>query len=87
MYSESTPATRFLRAGTMGTAANVDVVVPHGTISYADGGNAEVGGGIPMCTLRNFPHLIDHCIEWARAQFEDLFAHPAQQVSPLPRVR
>ena len=36
------------------------------------------GGGVPMCTLRNFPHLIDHCIEWARAQFEDLFVSSAQ---------
>ena len=27
-----------------------------------------------MCTLRNFPHLTDHCIEWARDQFELLFA-------------
>ena len=26
-----------------------------------------------MCTLRNFPHLTDHCIEWARDQFELLF--------------
>ena len=24
-------------------------------------------------TLRNFPHLTDHCIEWARDQFELLF--------------
>jgi ubiquitin-activating enzyme E1 len=27
-----------------------------------------------MCTLRNFPHLTDHCIEWARDQFELLFS-------------
>ena len=26
-----------------------------------------------MCTLRNFPHLTDHCIEWARDQFGALF--------------
>jgi ubiquitin-activating enzyme E1 len=67
-----------LESGTMGTGANVDVVVPHMTASYTDGGKAEEGGGVPMCTLRNFPHLIDHCIEWARAQFEDLFVSPAQ---------
>jgi len=67
-----------LESGTMGTGANVDVVVPHMTKSYADGGQADEGGGVPMCTLRNFPHLIDHCIEWARAQFEDLFVSPAQ---------
>jgi len=67
-----------LESGTMGTGANVDVVVPHQTRSYSDGGQADEGGGVPMCTLRNFPHLIDHCIEWARAQFEDLFVSPAQ---------
>ena len=67
-----------LESGTMGTGANVDVVIPHLTLSYADGGQADEGGGVPMCTLRNFPHLIDHCIEWARAQFEDLFVTPAQ---------
>eukprot|EP00667_Euglena_gracilis_P001163 EG_transcript_1163 len=68
-----------LESGTMGTGANVDVVVPHKTRSYADGGQADEGGGIPMCTLRNFPHIIDHCIEWARAQFEDLFVSPVRQ--------
>lgn len=67
-----------LESGTMGTGANVDVVVPHQTVSYADGGQADEGGGVPMCTLRNFPHLIDHCIEWARAQFQDLFVSPAR---------
>lgn len=33
-----------LESGTMGTGANVDVVVPHKTRSYADGGNADEGG-------------------------------------------
>jgi|EP00670_Eutreptiella_braarudii_P005199 ubiquitin-activating enzyme E1 len=68
-----------LESGTTGTAANVDVVVPFKTRSYTDGGQAAEGGGIPMCTLRNFPHIIDHCIEWGRAQFEDLFVSPARQ--------
>ncbi len=26
-----------------------------------------------MCTLRNFPQITDHCIEWARDQFALLF--------------
>jgi hypothetical protein len=70
-----------LESGTMGTGANVDIIVPHSTISYTDGGQADEGGGVPMCTLRNFPHLIDHCIEWARAQVEDLFGAPAGAAS------
>ena len=27
-------------------------------------------GGVPMCTLRNFPHLTEHCIEWARVNIK-----------------
>ena len=51
----------------------VDTVCPFKTRTYRDGGNAAEGGGVPMCTLRNFPHLTDHCIEWSRDQFELLF--------------
>eukprot|EP00435_Cladocopium_sp_Y103_P027600 s3937_g6.t2 len=47
---------------------------------YRDGGQADEGGGIPMCTLRNFPHLPDHCIEWARDQFELFFVKSVKQL-------
>lgn len=63
-----------LESGTMGTSGNVDTICPFKTRTYKDGGNAAEGGGVPMCTLRNFPHLTDHCIEWSRDQFELLFA-------------
>lgn len=36
-----------------------------------------------MCTLRNFPHLIDHCIEWSRAQFTEVFEDPAKELKKL----
>lgn len=68
-----------LESGTMGPAGNVDPVVPGQTQTYRDGGQADEGGGIPMCTLRNFPHLPDHCIEWARDQFELLFVKSSKQ--------
>ena len=67
-----------VEAGTMGTAGNVDIIVPKKTTSYSDGGQADESGGIPMCTLRNFPYIFEHCIEWARAQFDDLFVSPIQ---------
>eukprot|EP00611_Tribonema_gayanum_P030367 TRINITY_DN8423_c0_g1_i1.p1 TRINITY_DN8423_c0_g1~~TRINITY_DN8423_c0_g1_i1.p1 ORF type:complete len:705 (+),score=261.06 TRINITY_DN8423_c0_g1_i1:59-2173(+) len=63
-----------LESGTLGTKCNVQVVLPHVTASYADGPKDQADeDSIPMCTLRNFPSLIEHCIEWARAQFEDMF--------------
>lgn len=66
-----------LESGTLGTKCNVQVVIPHLTASYADGPkDQEDEDAIPMCTLRNFPSLIEHCIEWSRAQFEDAFAAP-----------
>ncbi|ESL07177.1 hypothetical protein TRSC58_05140 [Trypanosoma rangeli SC58] len=72
-----------VEAGTMGTGGNVDIIVPGKTTSYADGGAADASGGIPMCTLRNFPYIFDHCIEWSRAQFDDLFVSPMQTVGQL----
>lgn len=41
--------------------------MPHITASYADGPKDQEDEAIPMCTLRNFPSLIEHCIEWARS--------------------
>ena len=30
-------------------------------------------GGIAKCTIRNFPAIILHCIEWAREMFDEWF--------------
>lgn len=68
-----------LESGTLGTKCNVQVILPFKTQSYADGPNDEEGDAIPMCTLRNFPSEIEHCIEWGRAQFADLFSSSAQE--------
>eukprot|EP00939_MAST-03C_sp_MAST-3C-sp1_P000354 g354.t1 len=69
-----------LESGTLGTKCNTVIVVPHKTKSYADGQEKEGGheAEIPMCTLRNFPTLLDHCVEWARAKFTDLFESPVR---------
>ena len=33
----------------------------------------------PMCTLHSFPHTIDHCLTFARSEFEGLLEHsPAE---------
>jgi ubiquitin-activating enzyme E1 len=62
-----------LESGTMGPNGNVDTIVPFKTRTYQEGGKAADTDGVPMCTLRNFPQVTDHCIEWARDQFELLF--------------
>lgn len=64
-------------SGTEGTKFNTQVVVPGVTVSYDEGEpDAVEGEAIPMCTLRNFPSTIIHCIEWARGLFEDLYVTP-----------
>ena len=34
-----------------------------------------------MCTLKNFPNQIEHTIQWAREQFDELFEKPAANVN------
>lgn len=76
-----------LESGTLGTKCNVQVIVPHLTASYTDIKDGEEEDHIPMCTLRNFPSLIEHCIEWARAQFTDMFVAPCNHAKKLVQDR
>jgi len=66
-------------SGTLGTKCNSQMIVPYKTQSYGD---SEDPGeeGVPMCTIRNYPYLIDHCIEWSRAStFESFFGESSQE--------
>ena len=67
-----------LESGTLGTKANSQMVIPHVTQCYGDTTDPPEEG-IPMCTLRNFPHLIEHCIEWGRDFFNRLFVDRASE--------
>ena len=62
-------------AGTLGTVANTQVIVPHKSMTYGDNkeNEGEAPKVIPMCTLRHFPAIIEHCIEWSRDVFNDYF--------------
>lgn len=61
-----------LESGTLGTKANVQVIVPHLTESYSSSRDPPEAN-IPICTIKTFPSQAVHCIQWAREQFEDLF--------------
>ncbi|KAL0978741.1 hypothetical protein UPYG_G00174550 [Umbra pygmaea] len=69
-----------LEGGTLGSKGHTLVVVPHLTESY---GPAKTGSGnaIPLCTLKNFPHRIEHTLQWARDRFEGLFKQAAEYVN------
>lgn len=66
-------------SGTLGTKCNSQCIVPYQTQSYGDSQDpAETG--VPMCTIRHYPYLIDHCIEWARATvFESFFTEGSNE--------
>ena len=56
-----------LESGTTGTMTNAEVILPFQTGSYNDGSDEEAPGvGIAMCTLKQFPYLPLHCIEFAK---------------------
>jgi len=48
------------------------MVIPYKTQCYGDSQDPPEES-IPMCTLRNFPSQIEHCIEWGRDLFNKLF--------------
>lgn len=69
-----------LESGTLGTKANVQVVLPKLTQSYGDSQDPPEES-IPLCTLKHFPHAIEHTIEWARDAFELLFGESPREAN------
>ena len=59
-------------SGTLGTKAHVQMIVPHVTTCYNDSQDPPEEG-VPMCTMHNFPAMIEHCIEWGRDHFNEYF--------------
>ena len=64
-----------LESGTLGLKGNVQVILPNLTESYQSMTD-KTEDLIPVCTIKNFPYEISHCIQWAREQFESLFVVP-----------
>lgn len=42
-------------------------------MSYNENPLPAATDAIAMCTLKSFPYLIDHCIEWSRDKFFTIF--------------
>jgi len=67
-------------SGTLGTKGNTQVVLPDITESYSSSQDPPEKS-IPICTLKNFPNALEHCIQWARDLFEGLFKNPSENVN------
>lgn len=56
---------------------HTSVIIPFKTSTYTDyrilPPKERAKEKIPFCTLRNEPHTIHHCTEWAISKFDDHF--------------
>ncbi len=59
-------------SGTLGTKCNSQLIIPNQTECYSDSQDPPETG-YPQCTMRSFPYLIEHCIEFARSKFFEMF--------------
>lgn len=64
--------TPLFESGTLGTKGNVQAIIPYKTATYSEIEDSPEEG-IPMCTVRNFPNNLNHCIEWSLGMFDTLF--------------
>ena len=61
-----------LDSGTLGTKGNTQVVLPFLSESYSSSADPPEEA-VPICTLKSFPYMSDHCVSWARALFTQCF--------------
>ena len=62
-----------LDSGTLGTKGNTQVVLPFLSESYGSSADPPEES-VPICTLKSFPYMSDHCVSWARSLFTQCFS-------------
>lgn len=62
---------KLIECGTLGENASSQLIIPFVSEEYK--GNEKNDNKIGMCTIRNLPSLIEHCIEWSRDKFSEYF--------------
>lgn len=69
-----------LESGTLGAKCNTQMVIPNLTENYGASRDPPEKQA-PMCTVHSFPHNIDHCLTWARSEFEGLVEKTPTEVN------
>ncbi|KAF6146977.1 hypothetical protein GIB67_036696 [Kingdonia uniflora] len=69
-----------VESGTLGAKCNTQMVIPHLTENYGASRDPPEKQA-PMCTVHSFPHNIDHCLTWARSEFEGLLEKTPAEVN------
>ena len=62
---------KLIECGTLGENASSQLIIPFISEEYkgVESPNDKVG----VCTIRNIPSSIEHCIEWSKMKFEEYF--------------
>ena len=61
-----------IECGTLGENASSQLIIPFVSEEYR---GSEKKQKVGMCTIRNLPSLIEHCIEWSRDKFFEYFGN------------
>lgn len=69
-----------LESGTLGPKCNTQMVIPRLTENYGASRDPPEKQA-PMCTVHSFPHNIDHCLTWARSEFEGMLEKGPREAS------
>ena len=59
-------------SGTLGTKCNIQIIIPYETKLYSETTDPSEKT-IPLCTIKQFPYKIEHCIEWSIEIFNKYF--------------
>ncbi|XP_052043274.1 ubiquitin-like modifier-activating enzyme 7 isoform X2 [Apodemus sylvaticus] len=71
-----------LEAGTQGTRGSASVFVPYVTEAYRGPASAaSEDAPYPVCTVRHFPSTVEHSLQWAQNEFEELFRQSAETIN------
>ena len=62
---------KLIECGTLGENASSQLIIPFVSEEYK--GTETNNNKIGICTIRNIPSLIEHCIEWSRDKFSEYF--------------
>ncbi|KAM0850332.1 hypothetical protein ACQ4PT_053175 [Festuca glaucescens] len=70
-----------LESETLGAKCKTQMVIPHLTKNYGASRDPSEKKVPLMCTLNFFPENMDHCMIWARSEFESLFEETPNEVN------
>ena len=76
----------YIDTGTLGTIGSMTTFYPYETICYRDM-KIDIEKEIPMCTLKNFPSKFEHCIEWSKSVFYEIFEENINNLNLLFKLK